>query len=293
MASTQAMSHDTPADSRHIRPDLTGPFDIIGDVHGCAGELEDLLALLGYHVEWGPGEHVRSSWGPHEYNVRVTPPGGRRAVFVGDLVDRGPRTPDTLRIVMSMCAAGTALCVMGNHDHKFRRWIDGREVTVSHGLAESAAQMGYEPRNFRTAARTFLANLPFYLQLDNYNLLVVHAGIEAWMIGKTSAKITAFCMYGDVSGPRDANGLSQRYNWASGYGLPATVVYGHTPVREPARVNNTVCIDTGCVFGGSLTAMRWPEQTFVSIPARRTYAQTLRPFGLPPARPVRPISTRS
>ncbi|HEV2845339.1 MAG TPA: AAA family ATPase, partial [Thermoanaerobaculia bacterium] len=96
-----------------------GPFDIIGDIHGCADELEELLTTLGY--------------APDESGVWLHPE-GRRAIFLGDLVDRGPRVPDVLRIVMGMVRAGAALCGPGNHDDKLRKWLEGRKVTVAHGL---------------------------------------------------------------------------------------------------------------------------------------------------------------
>jgi protein phosphatase len=266
-----------PADPSILRHELTGPFDIIGDVHGCADELEELLGTLGYAVQWDETADGRG--------VAVVPPAGRQAVFVGDLVDRGPRTPDVLRLVMAMVNAGTALCVMGNHDLKFRRWLAGRSVEMGHGLAESVRQMETEPAAFRKDAYDFLGRLPDYLCLDGGRLTIAHAGIEAWMIGNISDRIRSFCLYGDrTNGERDASGLSVRYNWAAAYDGASMVVYGHTPVTEAARVNNTICLDTGCCFGGKLTALRWPEQTLVSVPARRTYVDTLRPFGLPPAR---------
>ncbi len=267
-----------PADPSILRHELTGPFDIIGDVHGCADELEELLENLGYAVEWDDTAEERQ--------VQVIPPAGRQAVFVGDLVDRGPRTPDVLRLVMAMVDTGTAHCVMGNHDLKFRRWLAGRSVAMGHGLAESVRQMETEPAEFRKEVYDFLGKLPDYLCLDGGRLTITHAGIEAWMIGNISDKIRSFCLYGDrTNGERDAFGLSVRYNWAAAYDGKSMVVYGHTPVTEAARVNNTICLDTGCCFGGKLTAMRWPEQTLVSVPARRTYVTSLRPFGLPPARP--------
>jgi protein phosphatase len=79
--------------------DEHGPFDIIGDVHGCLDELLELMASLGYQVERA------------EKAFTVTPPDGRKMAFVGDLVDRGPATPDVLRLVMTMVNAGQALCV--------------------------------------------------------------------------------------------------------------------------------------------------------------------------------------
>jgi protein phosphatase len=266
-----------PADPSIMRHDLTGPFDIIGDVHGCADELEELLGTLGYTVQWDDTADGRQ--------VQVSPPPGRQAVFVGDLVDRGPRTPDVLRLVMAMVDAGTAHCVMGNHDLKFKRWLAGRSVEMGHGLADSVRQMEAEPAAFRNDVYDFLGRLPDYLCLDGGRLTIAHAGIEAWMIGNISDRIRSFCLYGDrTNGERDAFGLSLRYNWAALYAGNSVVVYGHTPVTDATRVNNTICLDTGCCFGGKLTALRWPEQTLVSVHARQAYVSTLRPFGLPPTR---------
>jgi diadenosine tetraphosphatase ApaH/serine/threonine PP2A family protein phosphatase len=69
-----------------------------------------------------------------------------------------------------------------------------------------------------------------------------------------------------------------RYPWANDYTGRATVVYGHTPVRTPTWVNNTICIDTGCVFGGALTALRYPERELVAVPAEREYFAPGRPL---------------
>ncbi len=62
------------------------------------------------------------------------------------------------------------------------------------------------------------------------------------------------------------------------------VLYGHTPVPEPEWVNNTLCLDTGCVFGGRLTALRYPERELVSVPAARVYYEPARPFPVNPTR---------
>lgn len=261
-----------PFDLRHER----GPFDIIGDVHGCCDELEELLDLLGYRVSWGAdGPAVRE---PHRE--------GRRLVFVGDLADRGPRTPDVLRIVMSAVTNGHGFSVPGNHDVKFWRWLSGHHnVKLTHGLDRSAAQMEPEPRAFKDDVVSFIARLPDYLWLDGGKLAVAHAGILERMIGLTNNEVRHFCIYGDTDGKVDANGLVIRYNWALGYKGEPTVVYGHIPVAEATWVNNTVCIDTGCCFGYKLTALRWPERDVVSVTARTAYYRSGRDLGLPAARP--------
>jgi protein phosphatase len=247
-----------------------GPFDIIGDVHGCCDELEALLATLGYQVSWtGSGQ---------ERSVMVTAPPGRRAIFVGDLVDRGPRSPDVLRIVMALCTTGQGFCVPGNHDAKFLKWLQGRQVTLTHGLAETVAQMEAEPAAFKGEVRTFVDGLISHLWLDGGALAVAHAGLKQEMIGRASGAIREFCLYGDTTGETDAFGLPVRLDWAQDYRGDTAIIYGHTPVAEADWLNNTLCIDTGCCFGRKLTALQWPERTLVSVPARKTYAESKRPL---------------
>lgn len=260
-------------DMRH----LDGPFDIVGDVHGCADELEHLLARLGHGVVW------RTDGGARVADVSIVP--GRRLVFVGDLVDRGPRAPDSLRIVMAALRTGYGHCVPGNHDDKFRRWLRGNDVTLTHGLDVTVSQMRTETDAFHNEARDLIERLPPYVWLDGGRLVVAHAGIEAPMIGHTSDRIRHFCLFGDTDGKTDAHGLAIRYDWAARYDGNPRIVYGHTPVAEPAEKNNSVCIDTGCCFGGALTALRYPEMQYVTVPARAKYASRARPFGLPPPRP--------
>ena len=239
-----------------------GPFDIIGDVHGCFDELTTLLTELGYAVDG------------HD----AVPPTGRKAVFLGDLCDRGPKTPDVLRLVMGMVSAGTAFCVPGNHDVKLLRKLRGRDVQITHGLAETLAQLEAEPPAFVGEVKTFLDGLVSHYVLDGGKLVVAHAGMKAEMMGRGSGKVREFALYGETTGETDEFGLPIRYNWAAEYRGSANVVYGHTPVPAPEWLNHTINIDTGCVFGGKLTALRWPERELVSVPARETYAKPARPF---------------
>ncbi len=260
-------------DLRH----LSGPFDIIGDVHGCVDELTALLERLGYRISFeGQGEARRA--------VSVAPP-GRCAIFVGDLVDRGPNTPDTLRIVTAMVEAGHGMAVPGNHDVKFSRWLGGRHLKLTHGLAQSAEQMQNESISFRAKVKTFLDGLVSHLWLDGGRLVVAHAGIKEDMVGRTSSAVREFCLYGETSGETDEFGLPIRYHWAAEYRGAMCIVYGHTPVPEAQWLNNTLCIDTGCCFGGKLTALRWPEKEIISVPAAKVYSEPIRPFGHPPVRP--------
>jgi protein phosphatase len=251
--------------------DDAGPFDIVGDVHGCADEFQALLIKLGYRIEWF-GDHG-------ERAVTVIPPEGRKVVFVGDLVDRGPNSPDVLRIAMSMTAAGTAYAVQGNHDRKFERWLAGRKVTIAHGLQQTIEQLERQDRGLREALPKFLDGLRSHVWLDGGRLAVAHAGLKEELVGRGSAAVREFALYGETAGEIDEFGLPLRADWAASYRGLTTIVYGHTPVLQAEWVNNTVCIDTGCVFGGKLTALRWPEKELVDVPAMQTWFEPIRPLG--------------
>jgi protein phosphatase len=257
--------------------DEHGPFDIIGDVHGCCDELEDLLGRLGYEVmAFAPGMPSLVSGPAYAH------PEGRKAVFLGDLVDRGPRTLDTVRLVASMVNSGSALCVPGNHDMKLLKKLSGKNVQVTHGLADTLAEIDALPGDVRAPfckdLADFLDGLVSHYVLDGGNLVVAHAGMKQEMQGRGSGKVRDFALYGETTGETDEFGLPVRHDWAKEYRGPAAVVYGHTPVPDPEWLNRTVNIDTGCVFGGRLTALRYPEREFVSVPAARTYCEPARPF---------------
>jgi len=259
-------------DERSRRPiDLrfeAGPFDVIGDVHGCSAELEALLLRLGYPLS-------RDSVGRV---VGATHPTKRTVVFVGDLADRGPDTPGVFRLVMGMVAAGSALCMPGNHDDKLLRSLIGRNVQVNNGLAESLAQIGEEPEAFREQVVSFIRGLSPHHLLDGGRLVVSHAGLPERFHGEESDRARRFCLYGDTSGGTDKSGLPIRGDWAKDYRGKAMVLYGHTAVGASEWVNNTMCLDTGCVFGGSLTALRYPECELVSVPAAEVYYEPTTPF---------------
>ena len=246
------------------RRDDRGPFDFIGDVHGCADELVLLLTELGYDVAADRSTAVH--------------PAGRRAFFVGDLVDRGPDSPGVLRLVMGMVRDGTAACIPGNHENKLARALAGRNVQVSHGLAETLAQLEAEPAEFRAEVAAFIDGLVSHAVLDDGRCVVAHAGLPERLHNRSSGAVRAFALYGDTTGETDEFGLPVRYPWADDYRGSAIVVYGHTPVPEAEWINNTICIDTGCVFGGELTALRYPERELVSVPAARTYWEPIKPL---------------
>lgn len=254
-----------------------GPFDIIGDVHGCADELEELLLQLGYQVAT---ECTDGLWqGPVYLH-----PQNRKAFFVGDLVDRGPRILDAVRIVRNMVKHGSALCVPGNHDVKLLKKLQGKQVQVTHGLAatldeiETLPVAADERAAFCQQLAAFLDSLVSHYVVDDGRLVVAHAGLKAELQGRASMRVRDFALYGETTGETDEFGLPVRYNWAAEYRGKAMVVYGHTPVPEAEWLNGTINIDTGCVFGGKLTALRYPERELVSVAARRTYCEPARPF---------------
>ncbi|MEZ5854373.1 MAG: polynucleotide kinase-phosphatase [Hyphomicrobiaceae bacterium] len=258
--------------------DEKGPFDIIGDVHGCFDELAALLVKLGYAVEAYEEPAIGKRY-------RVTPPHGRKVLFVGDLVDRGPRVGDTLRLAMDMVESGTAHCVVGNHEAKVEKWLRSRDVQIKHGLDKTIADLEAGGDAFKRRVKTFIGRLVSHYMLDGGKLAVAHAGIKAEMQNRASSAIRAFCMYGETTGETDEFGLPVRHNWAADYRGETRVIYGHTPVVETEWLNNTLCIDTGCVFGGKLTALRYPEMELIAEPARAVYSEPVRPL-VPASRSV-------
>lgn len=252
------------ADRKHEH----GPFDIIGDVHGCFDELVALLAQLGYEI--ARDDETGRYTAHHAEN--------RKAVFLGDLVDRGPRIADTLKLVIDSVEEGAAICVPGNHDMKLLRKLKGRDVKITHGLAESLAQLEGESKEFIKRVTAFLDSLISHFVLDDGRLVVAHAGMKEEFQGRASRRVRDFALYGETTGETDEYGLPVRYNWAAEYRGRAMVVYGHTPVIEPEFLNRTINVDTGCVFGGRLTALRYPEQEIVSVPAARVYYESVKPF---------------
>jgi protein phosphatase len=251
-----------------------GPFDIIGDIHGCAGELESLLGKLGYERGDDPWHYTHAQ--------------RRRVIFLGDVVDRGPRILDAYRIVKAMVTAGAALCLPGNHDMKLMRKLHGRKVRVAFGLERSLEELQALPETARDTLSdeiaAFFESLASHYVLDSGKLVVAHAGMKSELQGRASGRVRHFALYGETTGETDDFGLPVRYNWAADYKGRARVVYGHTPVPEPEWIHRTINIDTGCVFGGNLTALRYPELELVSVKASRAYCRPSKPFvgpGLP------------
>ncbi|AQU80012.1 MULTISPECIES: bis(5'-nucleosyl)-tetraphosphatase PrpE [Planococcus] len=234
-------------------------FDVIGDIHGCYQELLKLIDRLGYEKQRDVFIH----------------PENRQLAFVGDATDRGPESLEVLRLLFALQDEGILYYSPGNHCNKLFRFFKGHDVQLAHGLEMTVAEWKMlspqEQQQFRKRYLEFYEQLPHYQQLD-HDLIVAHAGLKAEMVGKPLSRgIAVFVLYGDITGKFHADGRPVRRDWAKFYKGPKWVVYGHTPTREPYFINNTVNIDTGCVFGGSLTAFRFPEKEIVSVSSEQPY----------------------
>jgi protein phosphatase len=240
---------------KYIEP----PYDIIGDIHGCYDEVEILFGQLGYEKKNGLYIH----------------PEGRTPVFLGDVADRGPESMKMISFTVDMVESGKALYVPGNHCVKFARWLTGSDIMMKHGVETTAEEyLALDEASRDKLKKRFInlvENSSFYLILDKGKLIVSHAGLKEKMIGREHRKIRAFCLFGATTGKTDANGFPERIDWAADYTGKPFIVYGHTPVETAAIRNNTINIDQGCVFGGSLTALRYPELTTVSVKSERRY----------------------
>ncbi|MCR4644000.1 MAG: polynucleotide kinase-phosphatase [Oscillospiraceae bacterium] len=239
-----------------------GPFDIIGDIHGCCDELKLLLDKLGYVKTDGIYTH----------------PEGRTAAFLGDFCDRGNRSADVLRLVMDMVKSGNAIAVPGNHDVKLLKYLRGKSVAMTHGIDKTIAELDARDDAFKSEVAAFIDGLISHYVLDDGKLVIAHAGLKQAYIGRGSVRVREFCLYGETTGETDTFGLPVRLDWAADYRGRATVVYGHIAAKEVRSQNNTFCIDTGCVFGGKLTAYRYPEKEFVDVDALQQYYEPVKPL---------------
>lgn len=246
-------------------PPRLNSLDIIGDVHGCYEEFRALLLALGYQI--GEAGSYSSDTLPEFFH-----PEGRKLIMVGDLVDRGPDPIGVLWLALAGRRSGILQATRGNHDDKLLRALQGRQVVRNHGLSDTMAAIEAADPALKTLIRAFLEETPSHVWLREEGLAVAHAGIKEEMLGKHSKDVMAFCLYGQVGQGKTPNGYPIREDWASDYKGETVIVHGHTPMAAPRSLNNVICIDTGCCFGGSLTAFRWPEMSFIQVPARKTYS---------------------
>src|SRR5699024_1473893 len=237
-------------------------IDIIGDIHGCYGELCELLSELGYKQKHGSFTH----------------PEQRIPVFIGDLTDRGPNSVKVIELVFDLVIQQKkAKYVPGNHCNKLYRYFLGNKVMIQHGLETTVAEYKRldhkEQLQVKKKFMTLYEEAPLYLELPEVHAITAHAGIKKSFIGRYDKQVKAFVLYGDITGETDEAGRPIRRDWAKYYNGTDWIVYGHTPVLEPRIVNKTINIDTGCVFGNQLTAFRLPEETTVSVPSRQPFVE--------------------
>ncbi len=242
------------------KPEDKGPFDIIGDIHGCFDELIQLLDKLGWSkIKEGLYNH----------------PQNRKLCFVGDLVDRGPKSPAVIRLAMNMIKKKKAYWVKGNHDYKWERYLKGRKVQISHGIEETIKQFKTESQNFKDEVRDFIEDLPLYAILDGGGLIIVHAGLEERLHYEKTKEVKAFSLFGKTSGKYDEDGYPIRLRWQDDYKGKPTIVYGHVALNEVEEINKCIDVDTSCVFGGKLTALRWPEKEYVHVKSQIHWKNSL------------------
>ncbi|GAE37069.1 bis(5'-nucleosyl)-tetraphosphatase PrpE [Halalkalibacter akibai] len=236
-------------------------FDIIGDIHGCYDELLALMSKLGYQEKENSFDH------PEE----------RKLAFVGDLTDRGPNSVEVIKTVANLVETGQAYYCPGNHCDKLYRYFLGRKVQITHGLETTVAELnGLPNKDFKRIRHQFLTLVeksPLYQVLDDHKLVIAHAGIKSSYIGQTNKRVKTFVLYGDITGAKNPDGTPERLDWAKHHQGSEWIVYGHTPVKEPRFLHRTVNIDTGCVFGGALTALRYPEMSIEQVSSLQPYVK--------------------
>ncbi len=250
-------------------------YDLIGDVHSCGDELGELLELLGYRITWAQehGERVAC----------ITPPAGRKVILLGDLLDRGPKAADTLRIAMAIVAQDCGYILMGNHDFLFTIGILGSPQPIHADAAQTISQLAHESAQFFWNLRDMFSDLPTYLWLDEGRLCVSHAGLRADLLGSSSAEAHNHAIYGNEPARNATRTYDPKLHWAASYTGETTMAYGHFRLQDALWVNNTICLDTACVYGGKLSALRWPERDIVSVPAHAQYTKApLRGRCIPP-----------
>ncbi len=254
--------------SNPLMHDIGAGIDVIGDIHACYDEMMQLIEQLGY---------VADEKGIYRH------PEGRLLVSAGDVMSRGPRSLDTMTFWKRQLDAGQGLMVDSNHGWKVARYLEGRQVKMTHGDELFVAELEqYEQQHGREALerlkqefRDMLLAAPSHLiftQNDVRCVVVTHAGIKDHHIGKQSNRISDYCRYGEAVAGSDSD-KPVRADWFNEHRSGELIVWGHDPRLQPTIVNRTINIDQGAVFGGQLTAYRYPEQSFVSVDARQDYAQ--------------------
>ncbi|WP_079508747.1 polynucleotide kinase-phosphatase [Mesobacillus jeotgali] len=253
--------------SHPLELEVGAGIDIIGDIHGCYDEMIELLEKLGYKKD---NEDL------------YLHPEGRRFLSIGDVMSRGPQSLRSMIFFYRHVEKGLAYMIDSNHGWKIARWLDGKKVTLSHGdekveqeFWQYEEEYGAEAASeWRFMLKDFLLKSPSHYILKKNGIPTVvcaHAGIKDEYIGKQSPEVSDFCRYGDTDGFNE-KGKPVRKDWFIGHQTSQLIVWGHDPKPQPLKINNSLNIDQGAVFGGNLTAFRYPEKQIVSVKAREDYS---------------------
>lgn len=217
---------------------MNGRLIAIGDIHGCIVEFTELLDRLALES-------------------------GDRVVLLGDLVNRGPAPTK----VIDLARAIGATCLMGNHELRLLDWRrEGDDRLLKETDRDTIAQLRPEDWDF-------LGRMALTHHCAELDTVFVHGGFlpgEPWQ--KQPASVVTRIQVVDRDGhPAKRAEAPEAPHWADLWNGPPFVVYGHTPRPEVYKKKWSLCLDTGCVMGGSLTAYVLPERRIVSVKARRRY----------------------
>jgi serine/threonine protein phosphatase 1 len=202
---------------------------VIGDVHGCYEELQDLLKEL-------------------------KPRPDDRLISVGDLICKGP---ESRRVVEWAMAQKNLECILGNHELRF---LNCRRRGVIPNVKPYDLDVYHQFGGFYEEAMNYVSRWP--LTVSGPGFLVVHAGFDPreGLEWQSDVQLTTMRKLKDTGEP-----------WYELYKEKQLVVYGHWSKPEPVVRKNSIGLDSGCVYGGALTALILPERRLVSVPARRVY----------------------
>lgn len=221
---------------------MDGRIIIIGDVHGCARELQELLDML----DPQPDDHF---------------------LFAGDLINKGPDSRGTLDLFYSL---PNAQSVMGNHERRLLRYHDtGDPMAIKSGDWNTLPQL--QPKDWECLRR-----MPLTIQLPELDTVLVHGGFlpgQPW--SEQGIDIVTHVQVIDSNGqPARRTDCPEGIPWADQWQGPPFVIYGHTPRPKVYRRPWSLGLDTGCVYGGTLTACLLPEREIIQVPAHRIYSSS-------------------
>ena len=208
---------------------------VIGDVHGCSDELEELILKL----QLAPEDKL---------------------IFVGDLINKGPQSRKVLEIVTKL----KAICLLGNHELGFLKYLESNQFPRRSQFEEVITDLGHDLPKWRA----WMKGLPTFYETEQF--LIVHAGIIPGVkVQDIPANIITRVRTWDGSG-KDLNNKKDP-PWYDFYAGDKLIVYGHWANQGLLIRENTIGLDSGCVWGGALTAVILPERKIVQVKSKRAY----------------------